>query len=129
MSNRFKQRIMWRDTMREPRLLIFDARVVFFILLLAVHLAVWTAVLLIAAALTFWGVERVGYRYPSALRAIRSTFAGAIRPAFYQRQYRTAVDYGFEYRQAELQTPIRDKAVKNVAISKEALHNAQVEAA
>ncbi len=82
--------------------MIFDARLVFFFLLLAVHLAVWTAVLLLAAMLVFWLVERAGYRFPSALRTIRATFAGHRRPAFYQRRYREAVDYGFEYRRSSL---------------------------
>ncbi|ASY61414.1 IcmT/TraK family protein [Sinorhizobium sp. CCBAU 05631] len=101
-GNRFKKRIHWRDSMREPRLMIFDARLVFFFLLLAVHLAVWTALLLLAAIGVFWLVERAGYRLPSALRTIRATFAGVRRPAFYQRRYREAVDYGFEYRRTPL---------------------------
>ncbi|WP_320109284.1 IcmT/TraK family protein [Brucella sp. JSBI001] len=105
-GNRFKRKVHWRDSMREPRLMIFDARLVFFFLLLAVHLAVWTAVLLLAAMLVFWLVERAGYRFPSALRTIRATFAGHRRPAFYQRRYREAVDYGFEYRRSPSPPPI-----------------------
>lgn len=105
-GNRFKRKVHWRNSMREPRLMIFDARLVFFFLLLAVHLAVWTAVLLLAAMLVFWLVERAGYRFPSALRTIRATFAGHRRPAFYQRRYREAVDYGFEYRRSPSPPPI-----------------------
>lgn len=101
-GNRFKKRIHWRDSMREPRLMIFDARLVFSFLLLAVHLAVWTALLLLSAIGVFWPVERAGYRLPSALRIVRATFAGVRRPAFYQRRYREAVDYGFEYRRTPL---------------------------
>lgn len=106
-GNRFKKRIHWRDTMREPRLVIFDARVVFFFLILAVHLRVWTAILLVSAMLVFWLVERAGYRFPSAMRAIRSTFAGTHRPAFYQRNYREAVDYGFEFRKMPAPAPVK----------------------
>ncbi len=29
-GNRFKRKVHWRDSMREPRLMIFDARLVFF---------------------------------------------------------------------------------------------------
>ncbi|WP_210346935.1 IcmT/TraK family protein [Aminobacter sp. SR38] len=105
-GNRFKKKVHWRDSMREPRLMIFDARLVFFFLLLAVHLALWTAILLLAAMLVFWLVERAGYRFPSALRTIRATFAGQRRPAFYQRRYREAVDYGFEYRRSPSPPPI-----------------------
>ncbi len=96
--NIYKTRILWRDTMREPRMVLFDARIVFFFLLLAAHLAVWTFVLLLAAIVVFWFVERAGFRFPSALRVVRSTFAGVRRPAVYQRYYRRAIDYGFEYR-------------------------------
>lgn len=106
-GNRFKKRIHWRDTMREPRLVIFDARVVFFFLILAVHLRVWTAILLVSAMLVFWLVERAGYRFPSAMRAIRSTFAGTHRPAFYQHNYREAVDYGYEFRKMSSSAPVR----------------------
>ncbi|NKB80206.1 hypothetical protein HED49_23660 [Ochrobactrum daejeonense] len=28
-GNRFKRKVHWRDSMREPRLMIFDARLVF----------------------------------------------------------------------------------------------------
>lgn len=120
--NRFKKRIHWRDTMREPRLIIFDARVVFFFIILAVHLRVWMAVLLVSALFVFWLVERAGYRFPSAMRAIRSTFAGSHRPAFYQRNYREAVDYGFEYRKMS-SPPLgylpKESVVSSESVSKE----------
>jgi intracellular multiplication protein IcmT len=96
--NRYRQPILWRDTIREPRLMIFDARLIFFFLLLGVHLALWTFLLLCAAILIFWLVERAGYRFPSALRAVRATFAGSHRPARHKGLYRLAIDYGFESR-------------------------------
>lgn len=95
--NIYKERIVWRETIREPRLVGFDARIVFFFLLLAAHLAWWTFGLLCSAAVVFLFVEKAGYRFPSALRAIRSTFAGNQRPAFFKGNYRKAVDFGFEY--------------------------------
>ncbi|WEX91553.1 IcmT/TraK family protein (plasmid) [Sinorhizobium garamanticum] len=85
-GNRFKKRNHWRESMRGPRLMIFDARLVFFFLLLTVHLAVWTALLLLAAIGVFWLAERAGYRLPGALRTVRATIAGVRRPAFYQRR-------------------------------------------
>jgi intracellular multiplication protein IcmT len=96
--NIYKERIIWRETMREPRLIGFDARIVIFFLLLAAHLAWWTFGLLCGAAVVFLLVEKAGYRFPSALRAVRSTFAGNQRPAFFKGNYRKAVDFGFEYR-------------------------------
>ena len=66
--------------------------------------------------LVFWLVERAGYRFPSAMRAIRSTFAGTHRPAFYQRNYREAVDYGFEFRKMPSPAPA---TVQTPSVSKE----------
>lgn len=97
--NIYKERIIWRETIREPRLIGFDARIVIFFLLLAAHLAWWTFGLLCGAAVVFLLVEKAGYRFPSALRAVRSTFAGNQRPAFFKGNYRKAVDFGFEYQQ------------------------------
>lgn len=96
--NIYKERIIWRETIREPRLIGFDARIVIFFLLLAAHLAWWTFGLLCGAAVVFLLVEKAGYRFPSAFRAVRSTFAGNHRPAFFKGNYRKAVDFGFEYR-------------------------------
>ncbi|MGA1834253.1 IcmT/TraK family protein [Rhizobium wenxiniae] len=98
--NIYKERIIWRETIREPRLIGFDARIVIFFLLLAAHLAWWTFGLLCGAAVVFLLVEQAGYRFPSAFRAVRSTFAGNQRPAFFKGNYRKAVDFGFEYRRA-----------------------------
>lgn len=99
-GNIYKERIIWRETIREPRLIGFDARIVIFFLLLAAHLAWWTFGLLCGAAVVFLLVEKAGYRFPSAFRAVRSTFAGNQRPAFFKGNYRKAVDFGFEYRRA-----------------------------
>lgn len=105
-QNIYKDRIIWRETIREPRLIGFDARIVFFFLLLAAHLAWWTFGLLCGAAVAFLLVEKAGYRFPSAFRAVRSTFAGNQRPAFFQGNYRKAIDFGFEYRrQIPARTP------------------------
>lgn len=96
MNNIFGQPILWRDTARTPRLAIFDARLVFFLFLLALHLRLWTLILLVLAIIAFWAIERYGYVLPNALRAIRSAFAGHRRPAHAGHRYRVAVDYGFE---------------------------------
>jgi hypothetical protein len=96
----YKERVIWRETIREPRLIGFDARIVVFFLLLAAHLAWWTFGLLCGAAVVFLLVEKAGYRFPSAFRAVRSTFAGNQRPAFFRGSYRKAIDFGFEYRRS-----------------------------
>lgn len=88
--------IEWRYTMRNPRLAIFDARLVFFVALLFLHARLWTALLLFIGVAAFWGMELYGYRFSSSIRGIRARLAGPIRPARPRSQYRAAVDFGFE---------------------------------
>ena len=94
--NIYGEPILWRDTMRSPRLAIFDARLIFFCFLPVLHFRVWTVTLLVFGVLTFWGIERAGLRFPSALRALRSRLAGATRPARPRAQYRSEISYAFE---------------------------------
>lgn len=84
---------MWRDTMRTLRLGPFDARLLGFILLFLVHMAMWTAGLAAGAILAFWLMERRGYVLPIALRKIRSWLAGPDRPAIPWWARRVRVDY------------------------------------
>ena len=88
--------IVWRDTIRSPRLLIFDARLIFCCALLIVHLRVWTALILLVGIVIFWLIERAGLRFPSALRALRSKIAGAARPAMPGSLYRGSITTAFE---------------------------------
>lgn len=86
----------WRYSATMPRLLFFDARLVFSFLLLVFHLRAWTAGFLVLNALVLWGVEHYGYRLPNAFRLLRSTIAGRMRPAMPSARYREARDFGFE---------------------------------
>lgn len=92
----FGKPIEWRYTMKNPRLAIFDARLIFFVALLFLHLRVWTALLLVIGILLFWGMERYGYRFSSSIRGVRARLAGPVRPARTMSRYRHAVDFGFE---------------------------------
>lgn len=86
----------WRASMMMPRFLFLDARVIAAFLLLVLHLRVWTFAVLLATALVLWLVERRGYRFPNALRALRSALAGRTRPALPSARYRRKRDFGFE---------------------------------
>lgn len=94
--NIFGEPILWRHTIRSPRLSIFDARLIFLFVPLVFHFRLWTVGLLLAGVVVFAVIERAGLRFPSALRAIRSRLAGSARPAQPRAQYRAAVDFGFE---------------------------------
>ena len=95
-ASMFGEPIVWRDTMRAPRLLIFDARLIFCCALLIIHLRIWTVMLLVVGIIVFWLIERAGLRFPSALRALRSTIAGAARPAMSRKLYRGSITTAFE---------------------------------
>ena len=92
----FGKPIEWRYTMKNPRLAIFDARLIFFVVLLFLHLRVWTALFLAIGILLFWGMERYGYRFSSSIRGVRARLAGPVRPARPMSRYRHSIDFGFE---------------------------------
>lgn len=95
-KNIFGSPVRWRSSMLMPRIFIFDARIVASLALVIFHLRWWTASILLANIVLFWLIERYGYRFPSAFRALRSFLAGNVRFARQRSRYRQLVDYGFE---------------------------------
>ncbi|MHA6345910.1 IcmT/TraK family protein [Roseivivax sp. CAU 1761] len=69
----------WRNTFKAPRFFFFDARLAVFLVGFLLHIRLWTLLLLIAVFAAFYWVERYGYDFASALRAIRLYFAGPVR--------------------------------------------------
>lgn len=71
----------WRNSMRPVRFFNMDARAVmpFFALLFFARLI--TLFICIAATALFWGVEKMGLTFPSALRKFRSVLTGDKRYA------------------------------------------------
>lgn len=57
------------------------------------HMRLWTLFLLLAVFVGFYWVERYGYDFMSALRALRSRIAGPIRPPLSPDRARGAIDY------------------------------------
>ena len=84
----------WRNTFKPARFFIIDARASFFLLLFLVHIRPWTFVLLVSVFSALYFVERLGYDFQAALRAIRVYFAGNIRPANSRNKQRFPVDFG-----------------------------------
>jgi intracellular multiplication protein IcmT len=83
----------WRNTFKNPRFFFVDARVSFFLLAFMLHIRLWTLVLLIVTFVTFYLVERRGYAFQSALRAVRLQLSGPIRPAVADAIHQGPVDY------------------------------------
>jgi intracellular multiplication protein IcmT len=83
----------WRNTFKAPRFFMLDARVSFFLLGFLLHMRLWTFVLLIVIAIVFHWVERFGYDFMSAIRALRLKIVGNVRPPLSDDKIRYAIDY------------------------------------
>ena len=85
--------VNWRETMKPARILGVDGRAVFPLLLFAVHLAVWTALIALASMSLFVVLERRGLTPPAAFRSVRSWLAGPIRHATPKYKKRKMISY------------------------------------
>lgn len=88
--------LYWRETHKQPRFFIFDGRLVFLILLVIMHLRVWTVLLAIVTMIVLFFFERKGVSADSILRFIRARIVGQRRTARGIRAERYPVDFGFE---------------------------------
>ena len=84
----------WRNSMRPTRFFAFDSRAVLGVVLVIVHIRLWTILLAIAVIIAFWFAERAGYSFDSACRRIRTLLLGPKRPAIAIKANRKLVDYG-----------------------------------
>lgn len=77
----------WRDSAQTTRLLVFDALAGIPLLLMLVHLKVWTFLLALFCFLVFGVLERLGFGVRVAMRRFRAKVAGKIRygQAWWQR--------------------------------------------
>jgi intracellular multiplication protein IcmT len=83
----------WRNTFKAPRFFMVDARVSIFLIAFLLHIRLWTLLLMICVLFGFYWVERFGYDFPSALRALRLRIAGPIRPPLSPDRARGPIDY------------------------------------
>lgn len=75
---------MWRDSSRQARLFGIDIRALFPLLVLGIHIRLWTLILCFVSIFALVLIERRQMDLPVALRALRSWFwrlLGNIRPA------------------------------------------------
>lgn len=86
---------MWRDTMRTPRIFIFEAKTVVLPLMLSLlHIRLWTLILCIAVIVALRLAEARGMSTVAAVKAVRSAIAGSIRPATPISSRRRMIDHG-----------------------------------
>ena len=83
----------WRYTFKPARFFMLDARASIVILLFLLHIRVWTFALAVFVVGLFYWVERYGYDFPSAIRAIRLYLSGKIRPAQSINKQQNPVEY------------------------------------
>ena len=86
--------IHWRNTQRPVRFFALDARSSFVVLLVLLHIRLWTFGLAVVVMLVFWFLERRGLSFNAALRALRRWLLGTRRPANHRRRRRYWIDYG-----------------------------------
>lgn len=66
----------WRDSARNPRFFLIDARAAFPLLLFLLHITLWTFLLAVVVMAFFGMLERYGFSLTVFLRWLRSTLAG-----------------------------------------------------
>lgn len=92
----FGSPLYWRETHRQPRFLMLDGRIVILLLLMVMHIRVWTIALTLIAIAIQWWFGRKGISPDSILRFIRANIVGKRRTARGFAAERSAVEYGFE---------------------------------
>lgn len=92
----FGSPLYWRETHRQPRFLMLDGRIVILLLLMVMHIRLWTIALTLVAIAVQWWFGRKGISPDSILRFIRASIVGRKRTARGFAAERSAVDFGFE---------------------------------
>ena len=67
----------WRDSARQPRFFLIDARAAFPLLLFLLHIKLWSFILAVATMAFFGLLERYGFSLIVFLRWLRSLLAGS----------------------------------------------------
>ena len=109
--------LYWRETHKQPRLLIFDGRLIVLLLGVILYVRIWTILLALSAMIVLFLFDRKGVPADSILRYLRARLVGRRRSARGHAAERRAVDFGFE-------TPAM---VKRVAEAHEKLARARAE--
>ena len=71
----------WRDSARTPRFFFVDAYATFPMVILFVHIKLWTFILALVSIVFFAILEKFKFSIPIFKRWLRSTLAGNVRVA------------------------------------------------
>jgi len=81
---------MWRNTMLPIRIYIADARALIPMMVVLVHIRLWTFYIALAGIAVFAVLEWLGLTYPAAVRTVRRIIVGRRRsaiPAWKKRRF------------------------------------------
>ena len=81
---------MWRNTMLPIRIYIADARALIPMMVVLVHIRLWTFYIALAGIAVFAVLEWLGLTYPAAVRTVRRMIVGCRRsaiPAWKKRRF------------------------------------------
>ncbi len=81
---------MWRNTMLPIRIYIADARALIPMMVVLVHIRLWTFYIALAGIAVFAVLEWLGLTYPAAVRTVRRMIVGRRRsaiPAWKKRRF------------------------------------------
>lgn len=109
----FGMPIYWRETHKQPKLLIFDGRLVVVLLAVIMHVRLWTVALALLFMIVLYLFDRKGIPADSILRFIRAGLVGRRRSARGRSAERMPADFGFETPQM-----VRHEALAQAAIMK-----------
>ena len=72
----FKSDTHWRDSARQPKFFMVDARAAFPLVIFILHITLWTFILAIVCMIFFAMLEKFGFTVTIFMRWIKSFIAG-----------------------------------------------------
>ena len=81
---------MWRNTMLPVRVYVVDARGLIPLMVVLVHIRVWTFYVALGGIAVFTALEWLGLTFPAAVRTVRRWIVGSRRaaiPAWKKRRF------------------------------------------
>lgn len=81
---------MWRNTMLPVRVYVVDARVLIPLMVVLVHIRLWTFYVALGGLAVFTALEWLGLTFPAAVRTARRWIVGSRRtaiPAWKKRRF------------------------------------------
>lgn len=86
----------WRNSMKPARFFMLDARAAWPVLVMLLHMRIYTMIFAVLVMLVFYLLEQRGLSFFSALRAFRVWIVTKKRPNYRSSDMTRMIDFGFE---------------------------------